>query len=849
MLQAVLASFGVALLSPWLVRVFKGRSGWLLALLPVALTVYFGRLAPGVSEGSSLSQSFPWLPALGVELSFYLDGLSLLFALLISFIGVFIVVYAGGYLRDDPNLGRFYLALLAFMAAMLGLVLSDNLITLFVFWELTSLTSFFLVGYKHQYEASRTSALQALLVTGLGGLAMLAGFLLLGSVAGTYTISELLTQPDAVQAVQGHALYLPMLLLVLLGALTKSAQFPFHFWLPNAMAAPTPVSAYLHSATMVKAGIYLLARLSPALGGTAAWLWLLGAAGLLTVLTAGALALKQRDLKKLLAYSTLVALGLLTMLLAVGTPAAVKAAMVFLLAHSLYKASLFMVAGIVDHQAGTRDVTELSGLARVMPLTFAAALFAAFSTAGLPPKLGFIGKELAYEGLLGAPALLVAAVLSNATMFVVAVLVALKPFVGRTLRAPQAVRGAPLSLWLGPFVLAGLGLVFGLFPELIELTKLPAVAAVLAAPYEFSLYLFPSSFTPALILSIVTVALGLALLALWPSIYRGLSRLEGFDWGPARGYDLSLKGLIWLAETQTRLVQGDNLRRHLAVILGFTVALVGATAVFRGGLNIELRLETGYFYEYVLAGLVVAAALAATLARTRLAAVTALGVVGFGVALLFVVFAAPDLAITQFLVETLLVIIVVLVTLRLPEWRREENVSGSTRVRDGFIALAGGGLVTVLLLSVTSPPFSGELTAFFESESWPSAFGRNIVNVILVDFRALDTLGEITVLAVAALGVFALLRTRLNPRAEVSSNTSTDTSPGTSPGSSANFPESNTNMSNANTPDVTMPDVTTPNVTMPKTDTPSPNTPHPNAPVTAKPDTTTIANPEQKGTP
>ena len=844
MLQAVLASFGVALLSPWLVRVFKGRSGWLLALLPFALTVYFGTLTPGVSEGSSLSQSFPWLPALGVELSFYLDGLSLLFALLISFIGVFIVVYAGGYLRGDPNLGRFYLALLAFMAAMLGLVLSDNLITLFVFWELTSLTSFFLVGYKHQYEASRTSALQALLVTGLGGLAMLAGFLLLGSVAGTYTISELLTQPDAVRAIQGHALYLPTLLLVLLGALTKSAQFPFHFWLPNAMAAPTPVSAYLHSATMVKAGIYLLARLSPALGGTAAWLWLLGAAGGLTVLTAGALALKQRDLKKLLAYSTLVALGLLTMLLAVGTPAAVKAAMVFLLAHSLYKASLFMVAGTVDHQAGTRDVRELSGLARVMPLTFVAALFAAFSTAGLPPKLGFIGKELAYEGLLGAPALLVAAVLSNATMFVVAVLVALKPFVGRSLRAPQAVRGAPLSLWLGPFVLAGLGLVFGLFPELIELTKLPAVAAVLAAPYEFSLYLFPSSFTPALILSIVTVALGLALLALWSPIYRGLSRLEGFDWGPARGYDLSLKGLIWLAETQTRLIQGDNLRRHLAVILGFTVALVGATAVFRGGLNIELRLETGYFYEYVLAGLVVAAALAATVARTRLAAVTALGVVGFGVALLFVVFAAPDLAITQFLVETLLVIIVVLVTLRLPEWRREENVSGSTRLRDGFIALAGGGLVTVLLLSVTSLPFSGELTAFFESESWPSAFGRNIVNVILVDFRALDTLGEITVLAVAALGVFALLRTRVNPRAEVSSNTSTDTSPGASPGSSANFPESNTNMSNANTPNVT-----TPNVTMPKTDTPSPNTPHPNAPVTAKPDTANIANPEQKGTP
>ena len=784
MLQAVLASFGVALLSPWLVRVFKAQSGWLLALLPLALTVYFGALTPGVSGGSSLTQSFPWLPALGVDLSFYLDGLSLLFALLISFIGVFIVIYAGGYLRGDPNLGRFYVALLAFMAAMLGLVLSDNLITLFVFWELTSLTSFFLVGYKHQYEESRKSALQALLVTGAGGLAMLAGFLLLGQVAGTYTISELLTQAEVIQ---NHALYLPALLLVLLGALTKSAQFPFHFWLPNAMAAPTPVSAYLHSATMVKAGIYLLARLSPALGGTAAWLWVLGAAGFLTVLTAGVLALKQRDLKKLLAYSTLVALGMLTMLLAVGTPAAVKAAMVFLLAHSLYKASLFMVAGTVDHQAGTRDVTELSGLMRVMPLTFVAALFAAFSTAGLPPKLGFIGKELAYEGLLGTPVLLGAAVASNATMFVVAALVAFRPFVGRTLRAPQAVRGAPLSLWLGPFVLAGLGLVFGLFPELIELTKLPAVAAVLAAPYEFSLYLFPSSFTPALILSIVTVALGFVLLALWSPVHRGLSRLEGFDWGPARGYELFLAGLVWLAETQTRLVQGENLRRHLAVILGFTVALVGVTAVLRGGVSVNVALEPGYFYEYVLAGLIIAAALAATVARTRLAAVTALGVVGFSVALLFVVFAAPDLAITQFLVETLLVIIVVLVTLRLPEWRLEERSSGATRVRDGLVALAGGGLVTALLLSVTSLPFDRELTAFFEAESWPSAFGRNIVNVILVDFRALDTLGEITVLAVAALGVFALLRARSSTRSDTP-----ETEPSGSHPNSADTPRTKT---------------------------------------------------------
>ena len=764
MLLALLASFGVALVSPWLVRFAKDRSGWLLALLPLSLTLYFGLLAPPVVEGSSLRQSLPWLPALGVELSFRLDGLSLLFALLISFVGIFIVIYAGGYLRGDPELGRFYLMLLSFMAAMLGLVLADNLITLFVFWELTSVTSFFLVGYKHAYEDARKSALQALLVTGLGGLAMLAGFLLLGNVAGTFSISDLLTRPELIQS---HALYAPLLILVLLGALTKSAQFPFHFWLPNAMAAPTPVSAYLHSATMVKAGIYLLARLSPVLGGTALWLWLLGAAGLLTVLTAGVLALKQRDLKKLLAYSTLVALGILTMLLAVGTPAAVKAAMVFLLAHSLYKASLFLVAGTVDFSTGTRDITQLSGLMRVMPITFVAALFAAFSTAGLPPKLGFIGKELVYEGLLGAPVLLGAAVLSNAMMFVVAVLVAVKPFVGRTVRAPGPVTGAPLSLWLGPTVLALLGLVFGLFPNLIEVTKLPAVAVVLAEPYAFELYLFPPGFTPALALSIVTVVLGLVLLTLWQPLYRGLSRLEGpLDRGPARGYDLLMAGLVWLAKTQTRLIQGENLRRHLAVILGFTTALLGVT-MMRGGWfsGLEnLSFGGGYFYEYVLAGLVVAAALTAVLARTRLAAVTALGVVGFGIALIYVVFAAPDLAITQFLVETLLVIIVVLVMLHLPELRREEDAAFPTRVRDGVIAVTGGTLVTLLLLNVTSLPFGGELTTFFETESWTSAFGRNIVNVILVDFRALDTLGEITVLAVAALGVAALLKSWRAPR-------------------------------------------------------------------------------------
>jgi len=763
MLLAVLASFGVAFLAPWIVRFAKDSSGWLLALLPLTLTVYFGYLTPQVSGGSRFAESFTWLPALGVDVAFYLDGLSLLFALLISFIGMFIVIYAGGYLRGDPNLGKFYLILLSFMAAMLGLVFADNLITLFVFWELTSISSFFLVGFKHNYETSRSSALQALLVTGSGGLAMLAGFILLGSAAGTYTISDILGQTAAIQE---HALYASLLVLILLGAFTKSAQFPFHFWLPNAMAAPTPVSAYLHSATMVKAGIYLMARLSPALGGTTLWLWLLGGAGMFTVLVAGVLALKQVDLKKLLAYSTLVALGTLTMLLGVGTPAAVKAAMVFLLAHSLYKACLFMVAGAIDHEAGSRDVTQLSGLMRVMPITFIATLFAAFSTAGLPPKLGFIGKELAYESLLGTPLLLVAAVLSNAVMFVVAALVALKPFTGKLSVPNKNVHGAALSLWLGPLVLSLLGLLFGTFPNLIEITKLPAVAAVLAKPYDFDLYLIPSEFTPALALSILTIALGIITYLLWRPIYRFLSGLETrLDWGPAKGYALALDGLVWLAETQTRLIQGTNLRRHLLSILSFTVLLVGLTATLKGGFRFEVAPGAAYLHEYGLVILIVAGALTAVMARKRLLAVTALGVSGFGVALLYVIFAAPDLAITQFLVETLLVIILVLVMLRLPKLRPDEDESAGSRVRDTAIALAGGTLVTLLLLSLSALPFNRELTTFFEQNSWTQASGRNIVNVILVDFRAVDTLGEITVLAVAALGVHALLKGRAKPPA------------------------------------------------------------------------------------
>jgi multicomponent Na+:H+ antiporter subunit A len=559
---------------------------------------------------------------------------------------------------------------------------------------------------------------------------------------------------------QASPWYVAALLLVAAGALTKSAQWPFHFWLPNAMAAPTPVSAYLHSATMVKAGVYLLARLSPGLGGTPLWFWLLTLAGGATILAAAALALLQRDSKRLLAYSTLIALGTLVLLIGVGTEAAIKAMVVFLFAHSLYKAPLFMVAGSVDHEAGSRDVTKLRGLGRAMPWTWVAAVVAGVSAAGLPPMLGFVGKELAYEGLFDTPWLLAALIAASAVMLVVVVLVAWRPFAGRTLEAPKAAHEAPFSMLIGPLAIAALGLAFGVRPDLLQDGLMrPAAAVVLGTPYAFDLYLW-HGLTLALGLSALTVLLGVVLAAAWPRLHPVLvARFGGVTWGPVAGYFGLLKGLVAVAYAQTKFLQSDDLRHHLTVIVAFAVGLTGTVGLATGafaGLTLAPVFE--YAYEAVLLVVIVAGVASAVRAHARMVAITSLGVVGFGIALIFVLFAAPDLAITQFLVETLIVIIIALVLVRLPSGTLRAPGNGRIRLLAGAVAALGGALFAGLLMAVTSYPLDLGLTAFFEAASYPEANGRNIVNVILVDFRGIDTLGEITVLAVAASGVYALLR-------------------------------------------------------------------------------------------
>ncbi len=760
MIAAVLSGFALALVAPWVSHAGRHKAGWALALLPAGLTAYFAAALPTVAAGGAILASLDWVPALEMKFSFRLDGLSALFTVLITGIGTLVVVYSGDYLKGHPRLGQFYAYLLLFMASMLGLVLADNLITLFVFWELTSVSSYLLIGFEHERAEARAAALQALLVTGSGGLALLGGLILLGYTGGSFELTDLLTRGGLVR---DHALYLPILVLVLAGAFTKSAQVPFHFWLPTAMEAPTPVSAYLHSATMVKAGVYLLARLSPVLGGTDAWAVVVTSFGAATVVLGGVLALRQTDLKRILAYSTVSALGVLTALLGVATPEAAMAGMVFLLGHSLYKGALFLVAGAVDHETGARDVSRLGGLRSAMPQTAFAAGLAAFSMAGLPPALGFIGKESLYEAALHLPGgslwFFGAAFVGSAALVGVAGIVGVGPFAGPPVATPRHAHEAPLGLRLGPWILAVLGLAAGIAPGAAgQWLVAPAASSVLGDGVQIKLALW-HGMTPALGASVLTILCGVAIFAartVWPRLLAAFDRAG--RWGPAGWYDLGLAALNATARIQTRILQNGYLRVYLLTIIAVTVCLTGYAMVNRVDVPLPAAWPDARPHEWTVAAVLLLAALAAVRAPSRLAAVTALGAAGYSVAFVFILYGAPDLGMTQFAIETLTVILLVLVLYRLPRFARFSSTAA--RVRDAVFAGTAGALMTLLLLIATRAPLESRVGTYFSEASVPAAHGRNIVNVILVDFRALDTLGEITVLALAGIGVYALLRLR-----------------------------------------------------------------------------------------
>jgi len=755
--------FAAAFIAPPVIRGLGDRGGWLLSLAPFSALVGFLMLSGQIADGGVIDLEYQWFTALEASFDLRLDGLSLMMSTLICLIGGFIVIYASGYLHGHPQLGRFYLYLLAFMGSMVGLVLSDNVILMFIFWEGTSITSYLLIGFNHEEKSARWKSLQALLVTGLGAMAMLAGFILIGMVTGSYKFSEINGMGDLLQA---SPWYTAIVLLILGGAFTKSAQVPFHFWLPNAMAGPTPVSAFLHSATMVKGGVFLLARLNPAFSGSGLWENMLAIFGGATLLLAMFLGLFQKDVKAVLAYTTLGVLGILTMLLGFGSTYAIKAMVVFLIGHALYKATLFMVAGSIDHETGTRDVTLLRGLRGLMPITALAGGLAALSMSGIPPFFGFIGKELIYKAgvALTGPQLvfLVVALVGNLVMMGLALKAGIGPFFGKPNYAdlPKKPHEAPLSMWIGPVVLASAGLLFGLVPFWVTDTFVaPAVASVAGdsmKPLDLALWHLVKPNLP-LLLSGLTVIGGCIVFynraRFWAVADRVLAAIRPY--GAEAMYERIFNGTIWFSKAQTRWLQTGRLHDYV-----FTIVLVAVGFLFwafwsYGGWSLDIDWAE---YDLMIVGLSVlmmVAAVAACLASGYITVLVSLGTIGFGVALIFAYHGAPDLAITQLLVETLTVVLFMFVIIHLPKLKVLS--SRAIRVRDALLASAFGASITILLLMATNIQMEHPISERLAEMSYPEAKGKNVVNVILVDFRALDTMGEIVVVATAALGIAALV--------------------------------------------------------------------------------------------
>jgi multicomponent Na+:H+ antiporter subunit A len=734
-----------------------GRNVLLLCGLgPLATVVWALTRAGAVLDGEPVVERYGWVPELGLDLELRLDGFGLLMLSLVSGIGVLIFAYARWYFHDRPGLGRFAGTLVAFSGAMLGLVLADNLLVVYLFWELTSVTSYLLIGFEDEKAPARAAALQAILITGAGGLAMLGGFVLIGLEAGTFSLSGILAQPPSGTAVDVG------LVLVLVGAVTKSAQVPFHSWLPGAMAAPTPVSAYLHSATMVKAGVYLIARFAPAFAEAAPWRPIVLTLGLTTMLVGGLRALRQHDLKLLLAYGTVSQLGFMVVLLGAGLEEATLAGCAVLVAHGAFKAALFMTVGIVDHQAHTRDIRRLDRLwssPRWRP-TLVAAVVGAASMAGIPLMLGFVAKEAAYEafvhGGLGGPDGVVLAGLVVGSILTFAYSARFVRGLLGPASTPEAVSDppAPAAPFLGPVVvLAALTVILGIAPEPASDLVSQAGVALDAAVEPVTLHLW-HGLNQALLLSLLTIATGTALALGWRGVERVQDRTPDLPTADG-GYRAILAGTLGLAARTTGFVQNGSLPAYLTVILATVVALPGWVLLTATEVPPLPELADSPI-QVVVGTATLGAAIAAAIVRRRFDAVLLLGGVGFAVAVLFVIQGAPDLALTQLMIETLSVLIFVLVLRRLPTRVDDEPWRFGIALRVLVSGVVGAFVFAFAIIATgarTAPPISDG----YLERALPEADGRNVVNVILVDFRGLDTLGEITVLAVAALGIVSLV--------------------------------------------------------------------------------------------
>lgn len=785
----ILLPFLAAIVVPLIYRSFNNKihTGWFVVLVPVFIFINLLLLIPSISNGENIFTSMNWIPSLGINFDIYMDGLALMFGLIISGIGALVVIYSIFYMdKNREALHNFYIYLLLFMGAMLGLVSSDNVFVLYTLWELTSVSSFLLIAYWYERKKSREGALKAMIITVFGGLAMLAGLILLTMITDTYSLREMIAHVDFIQE---SSLFIPALVLILLGAFTKSAQFPFSIWLPDAMEAPTPVSAYLHSATMVKAGIYLVARMTPIFGGSATWFWLVAGIGVITLFYGSVRAIRQTDLKALLAFSTISQLGLIMSLLGVGSAAfyfdpgenqqlyafALFAAIFHLFNHSTFKGALFMVVGIIDHETGTRDIRRLGGLMSIMPITFTIALIGSLSMAGLPPFNGFLSKEMFFTGMLQASEVdmfslewlanifpIVAWVASIFT-FIYCMILLIKPFLGtfKPDRLPkEKVHEAPIGMLIPPVILGSLVVLLFFFPNVLGQYILnPAITSIvpdLAKQYTITAW---HGFGTELYMTIGVIVLGFLLfvsIKKWNIAFRIFPENLNLNYLYSSSLESMEKGSVSL----TNRYMTGSIRHYLIYIFVFVFAVLAIALVTLKAINFDFSNYTYItVYDVGILFAMVVAAFTTLLTRNRITAIVALGAVGYLVVMLFVIFRAPDLALTQMVVETATTALFLLCFYHLPKLGKKiEKVT--FKLTNLFVSILVGVTVTTLTLIATGHKLFTPITEFFEN-AYELAGAKNIVNAILVDFRGFDTMLEIAVLFIAGIGVFTLIKLRI----------------------------------------------------------------------------------------
>ncbi|PSL32906.1 multisubunit sodium/proton antiporter MrpA subunit [Planomicrobium soli] len=770
------------------------HTGWFVLIVPVILFVYYAMLVPTTSEGGQLVSSFQWIPSLDIAIVAYIDGLSLLFSLLITGIGALVVLYSIFYLdKNREQLHNFYVYLMMFMTAMLGVVQSDNLISLYFFWELTSISSFLLIGYWYTRDRSRFGALKSMMITVFGGLMMLGGFVLLGIMGNTYSIRELIAQAPEMAS---HSFFTWALILILLGAFTKSAQFPFYIWLPDAMEAPTPVSAYLHSATMVKAGLYLVARFTPIFAVSGTWMWLVAGVGLFTMFWGSFFALKQKDLKAILAFSTVSQLGLIMSLLGasaagyhIGGAAdtvfkyAAFAAIFHLINHATFKGSLFMVAGIVDHETGTRDIRKLGGLMGLMPITFTIAMIGSFSMAGLPPFNGFLSKEMFLTAMLSLTEFNlfsmdvwgvlfpVIAWIGSVFTFIYSFFFVFHTFAGKHKPdlLPKKAHEAPIGMLVSPAFLALLVLVIFFIPNQVGdwLIK-PAVVAIqpflYTAPADVNIHVSAwHGLQPEFWMTLGIFLVGGLLFWKLHKWQRAYDRFPD-NFTLNRLYD----NLMYLsdggANRFSALYMTGFIRSYLVYMFSFLIIIVLGALVLNDAFSINLNnLAPVGFYEIVILLALIGSTVTILASKSRLTAIIALGAVGYSIALFFVIFRAPDLALTQLVIETISVALFLLAFYHLPQLSlKEERMK--FKLGNAIIALGVGVTVTLVALSSHSQKALPSISQFYKETVYSEAGGGNIVNVILVDYRGFDTLFEIAVLGIAGIGIITMIKLRLSKK-------------------------------------------------------------------------------------